>query len=141
LAQQYGISEHLILTGFRSDALAVIAACDILVVCNHHGVLGRPPLEAMAVGRPVVAWEGHSGRSSIVSEGETGLLAPRGDVPALGQLVFRLIEDADLREKMGKRGMQHAHQHFDPQCNARKVEHIYENVLNRKNTYGTRIGH
>ncbi len=139
LAHQHGVLDRLVLTGFRSDALAVMAAMDVLVVCNHHGVLGRPPLEAMAVGTPVVAWHGHSCRSSILKHGETGLLAPTGNVTALAQLTTSLVEDADLRTKMKQRAMSYAREQFDPQCNARKVERIYDTILIRKNEYVTRI--
>lgn len=129
LAREKGISENLVLTGFRADALAVIAAMDILVVCNHHGVLGRPPLEAMSVGTAVVAWQGHSHRSSVARDGETALLVPRGDVEALGQAVVRLVKDDDLRSSLAARGKKYAREHFDPQRNARLVERVYEDVL------------
>jgi glycosyltransferase involved in cell wall biosynthesis len=129
LAQQHGISERLILTGFRSDALAVIAALDVLVVCNHHGVLGRPPLEAMAVGTPVAAWHGHSRRSSVARDGETALLVKRRDIESLAQAVTCLADDSALRKSLGGRGMQYAREHFASQRNARLVEQVYENVL------------
>jgi glycosyltransferase involved in cell wall biosynthesis len=129
LAKQYDIEDRLTLTGFRSDVLAVIAALDILVVCNHHGVMGRPPFEAMAVGTPVAAWQGHSLRSDVVRNGETALLASRGDLESLAQAVVRLADDAVLRKSLSERGMQYARENFDPQCNARLVEQVYEDVL------------
>jgi glycosyltransferase involved in cell wall biosynthesis len=129
LARQHGIEEQLILTGFRSDAMALIAALDILVVCNHLGVLGRPPFEAMAVGTSVAAWSGHSQRSSVVRDEETALLAPRGDVNALAQAVARLAVDASLRKAIGARGRDYAREHFDPHNNARRVEVIYDELL------------
>lgn len=129
LAQKNGISEHLILTGFRSDALAVIAAMDILVVCNHHGVLGRPPFEAMSVGTAVVAWQGHSGRSSVISNGDNALVTKRGDRNGLAQLIIRLTKDTQLRQKIAMAGMEYAKTQFQPSHNARKIEAVYENVL------------
>lgn len=129
LATQYGIENQLILTGFRSDALAIIAALDVLVVCNHHGVMGRPPFEAMAVGTSVAAWQGHSRRSDVVCDGETALLAPRGDVESLADAVARLADDSALRKNLGANGMRYAREHFDPQCNARLVEQVYDDVL------------
>jgi glycosyltransferase involved in cell wall biosynthesis len=132
LAREYDISERLILTGFRSDALAVIAAMDVLIVCNHHGVLGRPPLEALAVGTPVAAWHGHSRRSSVVRNGETGLLADRDDVDALTQLVVQLVDNPSLRKKMAEQGMQYARKNFDSHHNTRLVERTYLEVLDKE---------
>ncbi len=130
LAKEYGIEDRLTLTGFRSDALAIIAALDVLVVCNHHGVMGRPPFEAMAVGTSVAAWQGHSSHSDVVCDGETALLAPRGDVELLANAVIRLADNPVLRKTLGVNGACYAREHFDPQRNVRLVEQVYNDALN-----------
>jgi phosphatidylinositol alpha-1,6-mannosyltransferase len=60
-------------------------------------------LEASASGLPVVAARSRGGAEAVL-EGETGLLAPPDDPAALTQVLAPLINDADLRQRMGRAG-------------------------------------
>ena len=60
-------------------------------------------LEASASGLPVVAARSRGGAEAVL-EGETGLLAPPDDPAALTQVLARLINDADLSQRMGRAG-------------------------------------
>ena len=64
-------------------------------------------LEAAACGLPVAAWAS-GGTAEAVLDGRTGLLAPEGDVAALAVVLQRLLEDADLRARLGQAGQAHA---------------------------------
>lgn len=64
-------------------------------------------LEAAACGLPVAAWDS-GGTAEAVLEGQTGLLAPEGDVKALATILQRLLEDAALRARFGAAGQPHA---------------------------------
>ena len=64
-------------------------------------------LEAAACGLPVAAWAS-GGTAEAVLDGRTGLLAPEGDVAALTVALQRLLEDADLRVRLGQAGQAHA---------------------------------
>ena len=59
--------------------------------------------EAMAHGRPVVA-TAVGGLPDMVVDGETGLLVPPGDAPALRAAIDRLLADPDLRRRLGAAG-------------------------------------
>ena len=63
--------------------------------------------EAMAYGRPVVA-TAVGGLVDAVSDGETGLLVPANDPEALRAAVMGLLEDAELRRRLGEAGRRHA---------------------------------
>ncbi|TAK14037.1 MAG: glycosyltransferase family 1 protein [Anaerolineae bacterium] len=136
LAEQAGISDRLVLTGFREDVLPVNAALDIVVSCYQLAAIGRTVLEAMAVGRPVVVTAGHSGKSQIVKHAENGFVAPPGDVHSLAQWVIELVEDRDLRQEIGGRALEYSRLHFDARRNARRVEEIYSEVLNPQKKTG-----
>lgn len=131
LARQFGISEDLLITGYRSDPLAVIAAMDIFVSCNHYGVAMRPPFEAMAVGTPVAAWEGHSGKSRILINEKTALVVPRWSKLDLVYAILRLIKDDALRNKMSLQGQKYSRLNFDSRKNTKKIEAIYYNIMKR----------
>ena len=69
--------------------------------------------EAMAHGRPVVA-SAVGGLLDIVVDGETGLLVPPRDVPALRAALERLLADAALRQRLGAAGRERARREFSP---------------------------
>lgn len=64
---------------------------------------GLVAIEAMASARPVVASR-CGGLAEIVAEGETGMLFPPGNADALAECLDRLLDDAALRERMGRAG-------------------------------------
>jgi glycosyltransferase involved in cell wall biosynthesis len=77
---------------------AAVVACP-----SYREGFGVVCAEAMAHGKPVVA-SAVGGLLDLVVDGETGLLVPPGDVEALRQALVRLLDDADLRRRMGAAG-------------------------------------
>lgn len=129
IANESEVLDKLIFAGHRQDILNVMAAMDIVVACFRLPAIGRPALEAMSVGKPVITNRGHSGRSKVVIDKVTGFTLPGGDVSALAQAMICLAQAPDLRNKMGQNGWEYARQHFDPRKNARAVMNIYDKVL------------
>lgn len=129
LSKLAGIEQRLIITGFRSDPLSVIAAMDIFVSCNHYGVMGRPPFEAMSVGTPIAAYAGHSGKSKVVIDGETALLARRFDKNDLANKIIHLVKDQNLRNLLGQNGKSYSQMYFNPEINAQAIEQLYMKTL------------
>lgn len=123
------LKDRLMILGFRKDILQLIAAFDILVVCTRLGVVGRQPFEAMAVGTPVVVSNGHSGKSTIVEQGKTGLVVPMKDSKALSAACSKLIENPALRIEIGRNGIKSARRNFNPAINAEKVLNIYRKLF------------
>jgi glycosyltransferase involved in cell wall biosynthesis len=80
-------------------------------------------LEAMALGRPVVASRA-GGLSDIVVDGETGLLVPPGDPAALRLAIEQLLADRDLREQMGQAGKQRVEQ-YQAGVVVPRIEQVY----------------
>lgn len=129
LAREVGIADKLHLTGHRSNVMQVLAGLDIASVCYRLWAVGRPAVEGMAVGCPVIANAGHSGRSGIVRHGETGLVVPRASPEALGGAFLSLAENPALRSRIGAAAHAHAREHFDFQRNAQKIVALYDELL------------
>ena len=102
-AVEAGVADRVHFLGRRSDALAFIAAADVVVNPSDHEGLPVALLEALALARPVAA-TAVGGVPSVVRPGETGLLVPAGDPSALADAVNRLLEDGEMASAMGKAG-------------------------------------
>jgi glycosyltransferase involved in cell wall biosynthesis len=85
------------LPGFRPDGRAVIGALDVFLMTSEFEGLPIALLEAMALGKPVVATS-VGGVPEAVTGGKEGFLSPVGDVESIASRVFQLVGDSDLRK-------------------------------------------
>lgn len=83
--------------------------------------------EAQAVAKPVVAFDS-GGISEVVLHGRTGFLAAGGDWRALGEYLFVLLQNAQLRERFGLSGREWVLRQFDLEHRTRALEGIYARV-------------
>jgi glycosyltransferase involved in cell wall biosynthesis len=98
-----GIGHRFLLPGFRSDVRSLLHEIDIFVLPSHTEGLPNVILEAFACRKPVVATR-VGGTPEVVSDGVNGVLISRGDMEGLGEAVFNLAGDAELRKRMGMEG-------------------------------------
>jgi glycosyltransferase involved in cell wall biosynthesis len=105
---------RVVFTGFIDDIERMMAASDVFVLPSYREGMPRSVIEAMASGKPVVATRIRGCREEVV-EGETGLLFPPGDVPALAAALTHILADPDLAQRMGQAGRVRAEELFDEQ--------------------------
>jgi glycosyltransferase involved in cell wall biosynthesis len=85
---------------------------DILVMPTiAQEALGRTAVEAMAAGRPVIASR-LGGLPFTVAEGVTGLLCEPGDPEDLTRKIEMLLDDAELRQRLGQAGRRRFEEHY-----------------------------
>jgi L-malate glycosyltransferase len=102
LASDLGIADAVRFTGYRSDVPELLAAMDVMAApSTAEQGLGYAVLEAMCAGVPVVASR-CGGPAECIAHGESGLLVPRSDVPALAEALIRLLTDARLRGEVAE---------------------------------------
>ena len=102
-ARSQAITHQTHLVGFHKDPLPFLAAMDIFCLVSAREGLPRVVLEAMLLGKPVIATD-IPGTRELVHHEETGLLVPYGDEPALLAALEKLIADPALADAMGQRG-------------------------------------
>ena len=123
-----GLRDSVRLLGFRKDVLSLMSAADIFVLPSLAEPFGLVLLEAMALGRPAIATDA-GGPREIVVDGETGLLVPPADPPALAQAIVRLLEDAELRARFGMNGLRRYEAHFTAERMAKETIEVYRKTV------------
>jgi glycosyltransferase involved in cell wall biosynthesis len=87
-------------------------------------------MEAAAMGLPVIATN-IRGCRQVVADGETGLLVPARDAPALAEAIARLATQPSLRASMGAAGVAKARREFDQQTVIDSTLATYRSLLGR----------
>ncbi len=123
LVQELGISERVIFTGALDVVQLPLAALDVFVHPGEPEPFGLVNIEAMAMARPVVAFA-HGALPEIVQDGQTGLLVPPGNIPALAEAVIALLDNPQKRQQMGCNGRSRAETHFTIQQTAQEIDRL-----------------
>lgn len=132
LAHQLGVAHAIELLGWVSGGakLDVLRDADIYCLPSHFENLPVSILEGMAAGLPVVSTT-VAGIPEEVIDGETGLLVPPGDVPALAEGLITLLRDPALRRRMGAAGRRRAETHFDNEVVVKRLVQLWRDVAGR----------
>ena len=128
LAGSLGLDGRALFTGFRRDVLSVMAAMDVLVCAADEEALGRVVLEAMALGKPVIATRA-GGPLETVQDGLTGLLVPPRDAASLASAMEKLLVDLDAGRRMGVLGKARVQTYYTIRQNVQHVQRLYDEVL------------
>ncbi len=113
------------------EKLAALRACDCLVLPSVGEAFGIVFLEAWIMGKPVIGARTRA-VSSVIANGQDGLLAAPGDAADLAACLSQLIADPDLARKMGTRGREKVLRRYTVQRITDRVEGIYLRVLRRR---------
>ena len=131
------LKRSVIFTGFTADLVRVLRATDVLVCASDFESFGMAHLEAMACGVPVVSTN-VGGPSETVLDGETGYLVPPRDPDALAAAVRKLLDDPDLRARMGRAGRVHVLRALDVRHYAARFDEVLAALVGLDNPDGTR---
>ena len=128
-----GLTEHFVFAGLipPEQVPAYLAQVDILAHLSLREGLPRACVQALASGKAVVAYP-LDGTPEVVLDGETGLLGEPENVDQVAANVLRLLQDNDLRERLGRRGQQFVLERFDWRKMADILEESYLECLRRK---------
>lgn len=98
--RERGLEGRVLLTGARADIPDLMGAMDVVAHTSVRGEpFGRVIIEAMAVGRPVIATRA-GGVPEFVRDGEDAVLTTPGDAGELASVIDRLLGDAGARERL-----------------------------------------
>jgi glycosyltransferase involved in cell wall biosynthesis len=131
-AHTRGLAGLLTFTGVRGDVARLLAATDVYVKPGVvEGFIGITVLEALGLAKPVVAFETEDVKL-VLSDGETGLIVPNGNVAGLADGIVRLLRNPALGRRLGEAGRQIVLERFDFGVLARRLEDFYQGVLEER---------
>jgi glycosyltransferase involved in cell wall biosynthesis len=120
LARELGVEDDVIFTGRRKDMADVLKNIDIFAIPSLLEVCSMSILEAMAMGKPVVAMR-EGGNPELVTE-ENGILVEPEDEYGLAEAIVRLLRDKEERLNMGLSGRQRVRNFFSIEHNKGKLQ-------------------
>jgi glycosyltransferase involved in cell wall biosynthesis len=130
LVEDLGLLDKVSFPGWVDEA-GVRALCthsDVLVLPSHAEGLAMSILEGMSHGLAVVATP-VGAHSEVIKSEESGLFVPPGDVPALADALARVINDKNLRNRLGRGGRQRFLAEFDVQRYASCLTNLHSRLL------------
>jgi glycosyltransferase involved in cell wall biosynthesis len=126
------------LLGKQSDVESIINISDICILTSNikvHGEgISNSILEYMAMGKPVIASYG-GGTNEIVEDSVTGFLINPLSPRELAEKIEILINNPELRTKLGRAGMETVKSKFSLDCMVGEYISLYRSVLNNKLAY------
>lgn len=128
LARSLGIESRVVFTGWRTDACALIAASDILVLPSREEALGLTLLEGMSAGTPVIGSR-VGGIPEVILPEKNGLLVESGNADELASAIERLLSDGELRERLIAAGRKTVAEKFNPALFVQQVTDVYFQTL------------
>jgi len=116
--------------GKREEIREILYLTDVYVLPSYREGLSRTILEAMSMQKPVVTTDA-PGCKDVVKDGVNGFLVPVGDSWALKKAISNLIDDADLRRKMGEAGRRRAVKEFSVDVILGDLGRLYDECRKR----------
>jgi glycosyltransferase involved in cell wall biosynthesis len=129
LALRLGIAESVRFFGWRPDVAQIMAAFDIFCLPSLNEGMGKVLVEAMAMGKPIIA-SSIGGIQDIVRSGENGILVPVGDAAAWAEAIASLCRDPEERRRIGDAGMQMAPRYSSEEM-IKRIDQMYGKLLNK----------
>jgi glycosyltransferase involved in cell wall biosynthesis len=124
------LEKHVLLAGFRPDALSLLKSFDLFVMSSVQEGLGTSLLDAMACSKPVVATT-VGGIPEVVVDGETGMLVEPRQPRQMASAIVRFLKSATARREMGAAGRARVEARFTVERMVAETMGVYERVVGR----------
>jgi glycosyltransferase involved in cell wall biosynthesis len=128
LTGEIGVRDHVVFTGSLESPLGIVREAHVCVMPSLSEGLPIALLEAMALGRAVVA-SSVGGIPEVVQDGATGLLVPPADPKALSVALGRVLLDPTLRTTLGEAASAHVEREWSAGRMVDRTAAVYDGVL------------
>ena len=132
LIQKRALERKVMLLGWRKDVEEIMPIFDLVVLTSLWEGLPITLLEAMACGKPIVAYK-IDGVEEIVKDGINGFLVRPKDIGELSEKISLLLNDKSLSKSMGEKGREIlTDSSFDVSQMITGINKIYADITNRR---------
>jgi len=125
LVKELEVEKNILFLGYRNDIPDILSMVDIATMPSYHEPFGLVAIEAMAMGKPVIATKAGAVPEFIV-DGEMGLLIPPRDVEALADALTVLLDNPDRASQMGSQGRKHVAHSYSARRYQQKIEQLFK---------------
>ena len=130
MAQELGVNDRVVFHGHVDNIYPLLEQADIFALVSDWEGFPMSTLEAMSVGLPTVVSD-VGGAGEAIENGVTGYAILRGDEVALHRRLAELVDDATMREEMGRKAREYFEQQFRLDSTVEQTLAFYGEVLAR----------
>src|ERR1041385_1933943 len=129
-ATAYGLRDRVVFTGLvlPSEVAPCVGIMDCLVHLSYREALSRALPQALAAGKPVIAYD-FDGADEVCLPDQTGFLVRTGDTAAVTRHLLTLARDQDLRNRFGNRGRELVSKEFRVEDMVAGIHALYLRLL------------
>lgn len=126
-----GLDRSVHFLGYRQDWMNWMDATDIVALPSLYEGMPLVPIEAGAMGKPVLA-TAVDGTCEVVVNGQTGVLVPPAQPEALADALVTLLQDPEKQRALGEAGGLRARALFSLEQQVRETAQLYERLLEER---------
>jgi glycosyltransferase involved in cell wall biosynthesis len=130
-AETMGIKQHLIFPGQVEATVPYFAQFDMFVLPSREDPFPLVMLDAASLAKPIVCFDGAGGTPEFV-EDDAGIVVPYLDIEAMATAVTRLVDDADLRARLGETGRRKVVERHDASVGAPQIARTLSEIMSRQ---------
>ncbi|MDH5173874.1 MAG: glycosyltransferase family 4 protein, partial [Elusimicrobiota bacterium] len=132
-AEDLKIRNNIVFTGLveRKEIPRLISVMDVVVHTSLREGLPRVLPEALAMAKPVIAFE-IDGMPEIIKDGENGYLIPPKDSRKLANSIIRLLQDKEKARRMGEAGRGMVNPAFDLEVMVERISDVYKESIEER---------
>ena len=125
--KKLGLTENVIMTGYREDIPGILAISDISVLVSDSAE-GVPQIivQSLAMKKPVIGTN-VGGIPELIIDGKTGILIEPNNPDILAEKILILLRDKDFAKRLGEEGRKLVEERFSSAIMVDKLERIYKN--------------
>jgi len=128
LVARYGLREKVVFCGFQANIPALMKASDVILLPSHREPFGLSILEGMFASKPLLV-SSSGGIPEIVTNDREGIVFPVRDVAALAKGIEILVNNPELRRRLGEEAYRTAHRRFLLSKTIEDTEAYYREIV------------
>jgi len=126
-----GLDRHVRILGRRNDIAELLAVSNVFVLSSLNEGVSIALLEAMAMGKPIVATR-VGGNPEVILDGIQGILVPSRDSEALANAIIELLGNEDIAGRLAKAAKEAALERFDAKVIIAELQELYLKSVNKR---------